>query len=83
MITMTMREQIISYLEQMVDNNLFDKRGNEYRQDTRRRIYTITINADHFLYMEQERMQPSEWYQTEYAYDDAALKLLKKSFGSV
>jgi len=80
---MTMREQIISYLERMVDNKLFDKRGNEYRQDTRRQIYTITINADHLLFMQQERMRPSEWYQTEYAYDDAALKLLKASFGSV
>jgi hypothetical protein len=72
----------VEYLEKLVDNNLLDKDGSCYKRYERRSIHTICLLENTFTVMEQQRMQPSEWYQSEYSYSDASMNMLKTVFGA-
>jgi hypothetical protein len=72
----------VQYLDGLVDNNLLDKDGSCYKRHERRSIHTITLLENTFTVMEQQRMRPSEWYQSEYVYSDASMNMLKTVFGA-
>ena len=72
----------VQYLNGLVENKLLDKDGSSYKRFERRSIHTITLGENTFTVMEQERMRPSEWFQSEYSYSDASLNMLKTVFGA-
>ena len=45
-------------------------------------VFTLTLLENTFTVMEQQRMRPSEWYQSEYSYSDASMNMLKTVFGA-
>ena len=45
-------------------------------------VFTLTLLENTFTVMEQQRMRPSEWYQSEYVYSDASMNMLKTVFGA-